>query len=382
MIGSKDGAPEAGTRSGPSRRRPLLIDARAQLDGLPIALATAHERPLLEHLLRYVLSAGDGRVDVVAEPEQVDAIRARVEDLHRRMNFTCRVEVSAQPPSRDAVRLRADTVYDLPRLRRILRAGGDPRREALWRITDHQGIARAGAEIARAVDWYPLSRWYLRPAARRLARTCGLRGVTANGLTWAGFFLAVAAILSMPLATDGDHGLQPWVRLGVAGLLLGYWLLDQADGYLARLTGSTSAYGGWLDANLDELADLGLHVAAGAALTVHTASVAPLWLVVGFLCGKYLFVYGLNPSGLESEPPPPGGGGSGGGGEESRGARRSALLRRLWHLPADADVRLHLLAVAVACGVVEIELALVAGYYNLRWVARHVLVARRAKRPT
>jgi hypothetical protein len=54
----------------------------------------------------------------------------------------------------------------------------------------------------------------------------------------------------------------------------------------------------------------------------------------------------------------------------------------LWHLPADADVRLHLLAVAVACGVVEIELALVAGYYNLRWVARHVLVARRAKRPT
>ena len=159
-------------------------------------------------------------------------------------------------------------------------------------------------------------------------------------------------------------------------MLLGYWLFDQADGYLARLSGSVSAYGGWLDANLDELVDLGLHVVAAGALVVQTGSVVPLWLVVGFLVGKYLFMYGLNFSGeAESRPAQdceP---------AAHRGRGAWNVVRRLWHFPADADVRLHLLVVAVAVGQLGIELGFVAIYYNLRWMVRHVLMAQRATRP-
>ena len=53
------------------------------------------------------------------------------------------------------------------------------------------------------------------------------------------------------------------------------------------------------------------------------------------------------------------------------------LLKRLYHLPANADVRIHLLAAAAATGWLAAELALVAAYYNFRWLARYVLVCRR-----
>ena len=49
----------------------------------------------------------------------------------------------------------------------------------------------------------------------------------------------------------------------------------------------------------------------------------------------------------------------------------------LYHLPANADVRVHLLAGAMACGLLAAELAFVAVYYNFRWLARYALVARR-----
>ena len=54
-----------------------------------------------------------------------------------------------------------------------------------------------------------------------------------------------------------------------------------------------------------------------------------------------------------------------------------AVLRRLYHLPGNADVRLHLLVAALLTGWLAAELILVAVYYNLRWMARYVLVARR-----
>ncbi|MFH1922574.1 MAG: hypothetical protein ABIP48_22150, partial [Planctomycetota bacterium] len=53
------------------------------------------------------------------------------------------------------------------------------------------------------------------------------------------------------------------------------------------------------------------------------------------------------------------------------------VLRAAYHLPGNADVRVHLLAVALAGGWLLEELCVVAAYYNLRWIARYVLVARR-----
>jgi hypothetical protein len=52
-------------------------------------------------------------------------------------------------------------------------------------------------------------------------------------------------------------------------------------------------------------------------------------------------------------------------------------LRTLWHLPGNADIRLHLLILALLSGWLTVELAVVAVYYNLRWIASYLLVARR-----
>ena len=38
-------------------------------------------------------------------------------------------------------------------------------------------------------------------------------------------------------------------------------VLDTSDGHLARLQGTASEFGRWLDANLDELGDMALHAA-------------------------------------------------------------------------------------------------------------------------
>jgi phosphatidylglycerophosphate synthase len=212
---------------------------------------------------------------------------------------------------------------------------------------------------------YPLSRWYLRPLAvayaRQLAAT-RLRPwhVTLTGL---GFALAAAATVIalrqfMPVA---------------AGLLWAYWFCDRMDGPLARFQGAATARGAWLDANVDELVDLGLHsaLACAAALAGSTWS----WhLFAAFLFGKYLLMYGLLV-------------------DQSSAQRRSimssmqeasmlALARRLYHLPANADVRIHLLLAAMLTGQLVLELALVAIYYNFRWLARYALLARRSWRKT
>lgn len=235
--------------------------------------------------------------------------------------------------------------------------------------------ARAADEALDAVERqrsknYPLSRWYLRPAAqtaaRRLSDTSLRPGhVTALGLAMAAG--AAALLLAGPTAWQWS-----------AALVLGYWFCDRLDGLLARQQGTASAAGAWFDANADELVDLGLHAALAGALALHRQSTLAVWLLVGFAIGKYLLMYGLNGEeafGAEGQPENrPRGDAS-----ASAPAVRS-WLHRLYHLPANADVRVHLLALALCTGWVTAELALLAVYYNLRWLIRLWLVPARLQR--
>jgi len=261
------------------------------------------------------------------------------------------------------------------------------------------GAADAPAEAAdarRRAGRHPISRWYIGPLADRLAAALTPTRVRPVHLTLCG--LAVGAIAAAVLV--GAPQLAP-----VAGLLvLVAWLFDRADGSLARRQGTVSAWGAWLDANVDELLDVGLHAALAAAAASQTASRLP-WLLLGaFLAGKYLFVYGmateeqvsrqlhgisgeagwLGSSGASAQNATTGGRlrlttslppGPGGSLRSTPATRR--LVRAAYHLPGNADVRVHLLAAALMTGWLSAELAVVAGYYNLRWIVRYVLVARR-----
>ena len=84
----------------------------------------------------------------------------------------------------------------------------------------------------------------VRPVVRPLART----PVTPNQLTWLRLLAGIAAALAF------SQGEDVWRNVGAALFLLSF-LLDRADGQLARLSGKTSAYGHKLDLASDGLAN-------------------------------------------------------------------------------------------------------------------------------
>lgn len=227
------------------------------------------------------------------------------------------------------------------------------------------------SDARRRAGRHPISRWYVGPAADRLAAVLTPTRVRPVHLTLCG--LAVGAIAAAVLV--GAPHFAP-----VAGLLvLVAWLFDRADGELARRQNTVSAWGAWLDANVDELLDVGLHAAVAAAAASRTASNLP-WLLLGaFLAGKYLFVHGM-----ATEEHVPGQSrrvseehGCLGSSAASPQGPATRILRAAYHLPGNADVRVHLLAAALVTGWLSAELAIVAAYYNLRWIVRYALVARR-----
>lgn len=213
-------------------------------------------------------------------------------------------------------------------------------------------------EVARSGN-YPLSRWYLRPLAgllaERLADTC----IRPWHVTLVGFALAMTAGVLIVVKSS---------LLPIAALLtFAWWFCDRTDGQLARRQGTVSSLGAWLDGNLDELVDLGLHIAMAHVAASQGGTYA--WpLLVSFIFGKYLLMHGLIEVRQKETSPLP--------------VQRSpaSLGRTLYHLPGNADVRTHLTILALATGYLTTELAIIAAYYNLRWLARYPLVIARAGR--
>ncbi len=226
----------------------------------------------------------------------------------------------------------------------------------------HQPDPPACGEECRRAAGYPLSRWYIRPLAQLVAERLARTPIRPTHLTLAG--LACAAGAAAVLVTRPD--LAP---VGAA-LVLAAWFFDRADGPLARVQGTASAFGAWLDGHVDELVDVGLHAAVAWAAAARTGTSLPWWLLIGFLGGKYLLMHGLLTEAALARRDPP-------CETRDRSLDRRSRLRALWNLPGNADVRIHLLLAALLSGWLTAELALIAAYYNLRWLVRCGLVARR-----
>ncbi len=217
---------------------------------------------------------------------------------------------------------------------------------AVWQLDERQRGAR-----------HPLSRHYVLPAVWRLADSLAATRIRPWHWTTVGLcctLLAITALIFMPASTP------------VAALLVWLaWLCDRVDGPLARRQQSASTLGAWLDANIDEFSDLALHVATAWAAAAQGHTFIAWSALLAFVFGKYLFIYGLantpNSSSDErdSTTAPPQG------------------LRALYHLPGNADVRVHLLLAALLSGQWVIELVFIAAYYNVRWLVRFARTARR-----
>lgn len=210
---------------------------------------------------------------------------------------------------------------------------------------------------------YPISRWYVRPIAGRAAHWLSETRVRPSWLTASGAVLAAGAVGILCI-----HPNLPFLAAIPVWLA---WFCDRADGMLARQQGTASAWGAWFDANVDELVDLALQVAVAVALLQQGYVSWPWVLLVAFLTGKYLFMYGLAVEESDKsvneiargQAPPLNGVGK--------------VLRDVYHLPGNCDVRVHWLMAMLLLDQLALELAAVAFYYNLRWIVRYAILWRR-----
>lgn len=123
-----------------------------------------------------------------------------------------------------------------------------------------QGFRHAHAALASAQKSGAGVPWYMRDVNRRLGRVLAAAAAqtraTPDHVTAASFaaFLGGAALLV---------AVPPGIAMAVAAMLLlqlGF-ALDSADGQLARLRGTGSLAGEWLDHVVDSARHLGLHLA-------------------------------------------------------------------------------------------------------------------------
>jgi CDP-diacylglycerol--glycerol-3-phosphate 3-phosphatidyltransferase len=115
-----------------------------------------------------------------------------------------------------------------------------------------------------------------------LVRLAGRLGITPNGVTVIGFFVVVVAA---GLVAAGN------LLIGAA-VLVGGSLLDAVDGALARATGGTTTFGGFLDSTLDRAAEAILYIAIVAYfLGFNPDPLGPVLLTLAALCGSFMVSY-------------------------------------------------------------------------------------------
>jgi phosphatidylglycerophosphate synthase len=255
------------------------------------------------------------------------------------------------PPPEGAAVLRADRLYDPNRVRRALRRGKDPETAVIWRLDLPHGLAGAHDELTRRQTFQPLDRYWALAPARRLARALAPTRIRPNAVTLASAGLVLGASAVVAFAGRGMAA-----NLAASAALALALVLDTADGHLARLQGTASAFGRWLDGWLDEVGDMALH--AAVAWSAYAQTGAAGWLLLGMLyaMGKYVFMVGTTgPDATAANAVQP-----------HRPAPREPRFSRWVRLAGHADVRWHLWIVLAAAGRLDAALVAYAAYYPAR----------------
>ena len=339
----------------------LVIDARPRGPHGPLAAEMVLGKSVLHHLL-------DLAVEHVPPGKAIEVHARGVE--HERLrelalgSSTRAVVFVNGPPRADTAILRTDRLYDPARLRRGLRRGRSPEAAVLWRLDRPESLLTAEEELTRRISYQPLGKYWAFPLARSLAERLCPTSVTPNAVTVASGTLMLWAAALIAVDPSG------WVCQATVGSSLALALvLDTADGRLARLQGTSSAFGRWLDQVMDELADMGLHAAIAWAAFCRDGQ--PIWLLIGIIYayGKYIFmIQSLLGDELEGPKSNPAIllGASGRGAESSRSGKGLDRLTGLVRLTGHADVRWHLWIVLAFAGRLDVALAAYAAYFPAR----------------
>jgi hypothetical protein len=342
----------------------LVIDARPRGPRGLLALEVVLGKTVLVRLFDLAIENVPTNEPIVVHTraEEHDQLRAlNTGASHSNVMFV------SGPPRADATVLRTDRLYDPGRLKRSLRRGRSPESAVVWRLDRPESLSTVEQELSRRLNYQPLGKYWAFPLADRLADRLCPTSVRPNALTIAsgGLMMAAAALVGA--------GIGVWLTRSVVALSLAAALvLDTADGRLARLQGTSSAFGQWLDQVVDEFVDLALH--AAIAWAAFRSSGLPIWLVVGIIyaSGKYLFlVQSLLGNELEEgqREPSPNASLPGIGAVSDQGRRGIDRIAAMVRLLGHADLRWHLWIVLALIGRLDVALAAYAGYFVLRSLA-------------
>ena len=330
----------------------LVIDARPRGPRGPMAGEIVLGRSVLSHLVEMAEALEPSPIAIHARADEHIGLRPLIGSRAAAVIF------ATGPPPEGAAVLRADRLYDPERLRRALRKGRNLESAVVWRLDRPAALAGADDELLRRMSYQPLGRYWALLPARLLARLLTPTFVRPNALTCASGLLMLGAAAAVAFAKG------PWPSCyGPAIAMAVALVLDTADGHLARLQGTASEYGRWLDANLDELGDMALHAAIAGAAFIRDG--LALWLGLGMLyaMGKYLFQFATTSAPSTTKP-------------DSRSTpARPSVVRAAVHLAGHADVRWHLWIVLAALGRLDVALVAYAVYFPARTIA---VAARRA----
>jgi phosphatidylglycerophosphate synthase len=332
----------------PRRSPALVIDARPRGPTGPLAGELVLGRPVLAHLVELASALERGPIPIHARADEHAWFHSLVDP-----GSEARIRFTTGPPPEGAAVLRTDRLYDPGQLGRALRRGRDPESAVVWRLDRPFALEGASDELIRRRTYQPLGRFWALAPARLLARALKNTPVRPNALT-----LASAALVLGSAAAVAFAGSAGWIRAATATGLAVALVLDTADGHLARLQGTASEFGRWLDGYLDELGDVALH--AGVAWAAFVRDGRPAWLVLGMAygMGKFLFFVGnatWSPgTAVESA-------GIAGPGQSGPS--------RLVHWAGHADVRWHLWIILAALGRLDVALAAYAAYFPARALA-------------
>lgn len=230
----------------------IVVDARACVNGRPLALETVSGEPWLMHHLRAIRKAQVlDRTEVLVAGgwrDQIERILRDGEGL-----AAARVVTEAPPESPDLVVIRIEDVF-VPRALagRLRRRRVDLSPAVICSIASPDDLKKAEAFAFRDKKLV-LSRYLNMPIARLLALRLRHSAVTPNQVSAAAGLTGLAAAMA---AGVGGY----WYDLTSGILLQVAFTLDLTDGYLARLTDRSTRFGHWLDTIIDEVTSFAIIV--------------------------------------------------------------------------------------------------------------------------
>lgn len=126
------------------------------------------------------------------------------------------------------------------------------------------------------------TRWVNRRLARAIAAGAASLGWGPNAVTFISAGLSAAGLAVLIAA-----GPSWWSALGTAVLLAAGYVFDSADGQVARLTGTSSPAGEWLDHVVDAIRTPAIHLSVSATVLLHLPQ-DYWWLAVVAACFSLL----------------------------------------------------------------------------------------------